>query len=146
MSIPNNGGPNLTRRIIDLPANNANPKFIPIYATGPCKGWRVRESICSSVAAALASQGYQIKIPNDNSAAGFTTVFQRPVYSANIAPEDLGFENWNQISAHGPYGDAFANAANPTPGFGLGATTATILCYACSLTGTATSVEIVEYF
>lgn len=140
------GGPNLVRRVIDLPANSANPAFIAIFATGPTRGWRVRESIIAADGVtARVSQGYQIKIPNDNSARGFAVTFQRPAYSANIAPEDMGFENWNQISEHGPIGEGFAGAGN-SQSAGIGATQPTVLCYVSSLTATVTSLEIVEYF
>jgi len=141
------GGPNLVRRIIDIPAANAAAPFINITATGPARGWRIEESILSAEDVALSAEGFRVKIPNDGSAAGFTTVFGRPAYSSANEPGTFPFfENWNHISEHGPFGEVFAGPGNATPGSGIGATNATVLCQIGSLTNTATSIEIVEYF
>ena len=140
------GGPNLTRRIIDIPANNANPALIPIYATGPSRAWRLWESILTSAAAANTPQGFNIKIPNDGTVAGFGVTFGRPAASVTNEPGEFpSFENWNRVAEHGPVGEVFAGAGN-SQAAGIGVTTATLICMIGSLTATGTSVEIVEYF
>lgn len=142
-----NGGPNLTRRIIDIPGDAA--AWLAVYATGPTRGWRFQESIIKSDGVtALSAEGFQIRIPNDGTAApGFNQVFQRPAYStANEPGEFPFFENWNHIAEHGPIGEVFGGPGNANAGSGIGATTATLLFYVKSLTATATSIELVEYF
>ncbi len=139
-----NGGPNLVRRIIDVGVAGA---FTPIYATGPTRGWRIWESVLTAEAAANTPQGFQVQIPNDGTSAGFTTIFGRSAASVTNEPGDFpSFENWNRIAEHGPVGEVFAGPGNATPGLGIGATTPTHLANVCSLTATATSIEIVEYF
>ncbi|MGA8727379.1 MAG: hypothetical protein WB608_01405 [Terracidiphilus sp.] len=142
-----NGGPNLTRRLIDI--NGDAGALISIIATGPCRGWRITESIIKlSDGSAVTPQGFTIQIPNDGTAApGFNTTFARPAASeANEPGEFPYFENWNHISEHGPVGEVFANVGNANPGSGIGATAAIELCRIRSLTATATTIEIVEYF
>lgn len=142
-----NGGPNLTRRLIDI--NGDAGAFITVYATGPVRAWRVQESIIKLAdGSAVTPQGFVIQIPNDGTAApGFNTSFARPAASeANEPGEFPYFENWNHISEHGPVGEVFANVGNPTAGSGIGATNAIALFNIRSLTATATTIEIVEYF
>ena len=140
------GSPNLTRRLIDIPGDGANPAFIPVYATGPVRAWRFQESIVTKGGAAASAEGFQVKIPNDGSATGFTTIFQRPAYSTTNEPGEFPFfENWHHISEHGPCGDAIGGAGN-TQSAAIGPTTATLLFYVSSLTGTGTTIELVEYF
>jgi hypothetical protein len=129
------GGPNTTIRLIDIGANGAGTK---VYATGPTRGWRVFESVITAGGANNAPQGFQIKIPNDNSASGFTTWFARAA--------DVPFDQRNFISEHAAYGEVFAGPGNATPGLGIGATAATLLCIIQSATATATTIEIVEEF
>jgi hypothetical protein len=146
------GGPNLTRRIINVGVSGT---FTSIYATGPTRAWSIRESILTAAAAANTPVGFQVKIPNDGSAAGFTTIFGRPAASETNEPGDFpSFENWNRISEHGPHGEVFGSAAQTdpgggalgAPGSGIGTQPATLLAEVCSLTAAATSIEIVEYF
>ena len=138
-----NGGPNLIRRLIAVGATGAPTA---IYATGPTKGWWMIESPGTLAGDAQTSEGFQVQIPNDDSAAGFSQWFTRPAVNAAVSPLEVYFDNWNHIGAHGPYGEVFAGPGNPTAGSGIGATTATLLCNVQSLTGTATVIEIVEYF
>ena len=138
-----NGGPNLIRRVIAVGAQGAP---VSIYATGPTRGWRIIESPGTVAGAAQASQGFQVQIPNDNSANGFSQWFSRPVWSANVAPQDQYFDNFNIASEHGPHGEVFGSPGNATPGSGITPTTATLLANVQSFTGTATTIEIVEYF
>lgn len=139
-----NGGPNLTRRLIAVGINGAPTQ---ILATGPCRGWRIQESTVTAANGAQASQGIQVQIPNDGSAAGFATWFDRPPNTvAAFSPNDNFFENWNQISEHGDQGEVFAGPGNATPGSGIPATAATVLANVQSKTATATTIEIVEYF
>lgn len=140
--MPANGGPNLIRRLIAVGAAGAPTA---ITATGPTRGWRIIESPVTTANAAQATQGFEVQIPNDNSANGFTTWFARPAIVAGVPYNDNYFENWNQISEHGPYGEAFAGPGGAV-GAGAGTTTATLLCNVQSLTATATTIEIVEYF
>ena len=138
-----NGGPNLTRRLIAVGASGAPTT---ILATGPCRGWRIQESVVTTGNANQAQQGFEAQIPNDGTANGFTTWFARPLNAvAAFSPNDNFFENWNQISEHGAEGEAFAGAGGAS-GAGIGTTAATPLCKVQSLTATATTIEIVEYF
>lgn len=138
-----NGGPNLVRRLIAVGASGAPTQ---ILATGPCRGWRIQESVVTTGNAAQASQGFECQIPNDGTANGFSVWFARPLNTTTaFSPNDNYFENWNQISEHGPYGEVFAGPGGAL-GAGIGTTTATLLCNAQSLTATATTLEIVEYF
>ena len=140
------GSPNLTRRLIDIPGDGANPAFIPVLATGPVRGWHIQESIVTAEGVAASAEGFQVKIPNDGSPAGFQTIFQRPAYSTANAPGEFPFfENWNRISEHGPVGEAMGGAGN-IQSSAIGPTTATLLFYVSSLTGTGTTIELVEYF
>jgi len=148
----NAGGPNLRRRLVNVGIAGA---FTAIYATGPTRGWRIEESILTTAPAANTPQGFEVKIPNDGSASGFTTIFGRPAASEANEPGDFpAFENWNRISEHGPYGEAFGSPAQSdpgggalgAPGAGIGNQAATLLAQVCSLTATATTIEIVEYF
>jgi hypothetical protein len=133
----------MNRYIVDIGVAGA---FTQVFATGPTRAWRFRESILSNEAATLTPQGFKVKIPNDNTPAGFTTVFARPAASETDEPGEFPyFENWHHIEAHGPVGTAFGGAGN-TEASGIGTTTATLLFEACSLTATATSIEVEEYF
>lgn len=145
MASKNNAGPNLIRRLIAVPANNDAGGPVSILATGPTRGFRIRESAVTIANAAQASQGFEVKIPNDGSAAGFTTWFARPAFSASIAPSEQEFSNYNDASQHGAHGEVFGGAGNPDAA-SIGATTATLLAKVQSLTATATTIEIVEYF
>lgn len=138
-----NGGPNLTRRLIAVGVNGAPTK---VFATGPCRGWRCQESpVTTPGNAAQASQGFEVQIPNDGTAGGFTTWFARPANSANFSPNDNFFENFNVASEHGANGEVFAGPGGAL-GAGIGTTAATLLCNLESLTATATTIEFVEYF
>lgn len=137
-----NGGPNLVRRLIAVGAAGAPTA---ILATGPCRGWRITESPVTTGDAAQATQGFECQIPNDNSAAGFTTWFARPAIVAGVAYPDNYFENWNQISEFGPHGEAFAGPGGAI-GAGGGTLAATLLANVQSHTATPTTIEIVEYF
>ena len=141
------GGPNLIRRIIDIPAANDAGGFKKITALGPCRGWRIWESILKADGTATAgAEGFKVKIPNDGSAAGFQAVFGRPAYvSASEPGEFPSFENWNRIAEHGPTGEVFAGAGGVS-GSGIGTTQPTLLLEIASLTNTATSIEMVEYY
>jgi hypothetical protein len=143
--MPAKGGPNLNRRLITVGAPSAPTA---IYATGPTRAWRIIESPLTTTGAAQTSTGFQVQIPNDTSANGFTQWFGRPVWNANVSPSDQYFENWNQVSAHGPYGEVFAGPGN-TQAAGIGGPTqATLLCNVQALVGagSGTTIEIVEYF
>lgn len=130
------GGPNTTIRLIDIGANGA-PTIV--LATGPTRGFRVSESVITKATQeANTPQGFQIKIPNDGSAAGFGYWFARAA--------DVPFDQRNFISEHAAYGEVFAGPGNATPGLGIGATTATVLCILQSATANATTIEIVEEF
>lgn len=144
MPIAQNGGPNLIRRLIAVAANNAAAPT-KVFATGPCRGWRIIESPVNTSNSTQATQGYEVQIPNDNSANGFTTWFARPAIVSGVAYPDNYFENWNRISEHGPTGEAFAGIGGAL-GAGIGTTNPTLLCNVQSLTSTATTIEIVEYF
>lgn len=137
-----NGGPNLVRRLIAVGAAGAPTA---VLATGPCRGWRIQESPVTTANGAQATQGFECQIPNDNTAAGYTVWFARPALIAGVPYNDNYFENWNQISAHGPYGEAFAGPGGAA-GAGIGTLAATLLANVQSLTATATTIEIVEYF
>ena len=141
------GGPNLTRRLIDIGALGAPTN---ILATGPTRGWVIRESIITAEGAANVPQGFQIKIPNDGTVPGFQTWFQRDAPIQNsMAPVGYSdfpfFENWNHISEHGPYGEVFGGAGNAQPS-SIGATLATLLALIQSATEAPTTIEIVEFF
>ena len=142
------GGPNLTRRLIDVGVNGA---ATAIYATGPVRAWSMRESIITKEAAANTPQGFQVQIPNDGSVPGFQTIFQRDAPIQNsVAPVGYEgvfptFDNWNHISEHGPVGEVFGGAGGVS-GSGIGTTTATLLAMVQSATATATTIELVEYF
>lgn len=135
-----NGGPNMTRRIIDIGVSGSPTNIV---ATGPCRGWIISESLITSAGVANTRQGWITRIPNDGTANGFTTKFTRAAASASD-PVPF-FENINRISEVGPNGEVFAGPGGAM-GAGGGTTSATKLCDAQSLTATATSIEIVEYF
>lgn len=141
-----NGGPNLTRRLIDVNGNAG--AYVIVNATGPVRGWRIQESIVKGAdASAVTPQGYTVLIPNDGTANGFTQVFARPAASEANEPGTFPyFENWNHIAEIGPVGEVFGGPGNTTAGAGVGATNATPLCQVRSLTATPTTIEIVEYF
>jgi len=130
----NAGGPNTTIRLIDIPANG---NLKTIVATGPTRAFKVSESVITAEGANNNPQGFQYKVPNDGSAAGFTTLFAR------AATGD--FDQRNFIAEHGPYGEVFAGAGN-SQAAGIGATAATPLIKIQSATATATTIEITEYF
>ncbi|MGA2890316.1 MAG: hypothetical protein ABSE51_19910 [Terracidiphilus sp.] len=139
------GGPNAVRRLVTVGAPGAPTA---IFATGPTRGWRIFESPLTTAGTAQTSTGFQVQIPNDNSANGFSVWFGRPVWSATVSPQDQYFENMNVISEHGPIGEGFAGPGNATPGSGITPTTATLLCNVQALVGagSGTTIEIVEYF
>lgn len=148
-------GPNLTRRLIDIGVAGAPTE---ILATGPTRAWKICESIRTSANVANTSQGFLVQIPNDGTDTsgveyngvpliGFNTVFGRPAASITDEPGEFPeFENWNRISEHGPYGEVFGGAGNPDAASIGGPTVATLLALVSSLTATATTIEIVEYF
>lgn len=142
-----NGGPNTNIRLIDI--NGDAGAFVSILATGPTRAWRIQESIIKQAdGSSVTPQGFTIQIPNDGTAApGFNTTFARPAASETNEPGEFPFfENWNRISEHGPTGEVMGGPGNATPGSGIGVTVATVLCKIRSLTATATTIEIVEYF
>lgn len=141
-----NGGPNTVVRLIVAPANNDAGGPAKITASGPTRGWRIYESPVTTANAAQASQGFEVQIPNDGSANGFTTWFARPANGAGLPPTENEFSNYNDASQHGAHGEVFGTAANATPGVGVPASSATHLANVQSLTATPTTIEIVEYF
>ncbi|MGP8225504.1 MAG: hypothetical protein ACLQGT_05050 [Terracidiphilus sp.] len=142
-----NGGPNLTRRLIDI--NGDAGAYVTINATGPTRAWRIQESIVKGAdGSAVTPQGFTVLIPNDGTAApGFNQVFARPAALIADEPGEFPyFENWNHVAEHGPVGEVMGGPGNANSGSGIGATTATPLCKVRSLTATPTTIEIVEYF
>jgi hypothetical protein len=142
------GGPNLRHRLIDI--NGSAGALVTVLATGPTRGWHVRESIIKKAdGSAVVPQGFTILVPNDGSdlTTGFAETFARSAAAPATEPGDFPFfENFNWASEHGANGDVFGGAANATPGSGIDATTATVLFKIRSLTATATTVEVTEYF
>ena len=129
------GGPNTVVRLIDIGA-----KGVPtiVLATGPTRGFSIDESVITAEGANNVPQGFQVKIPNDGTANGFSYWFARPA--------DVTFHQRNFISEHAAHGEVFAGPGNATPGLGIGATDPTVLCILQSATAAGTTVEIVEYF
>jgi hypothetical protein len=141
------GGPNLRHRLIDI--NGSAGVYISVPATGPTRGWRVQESIIKkSDGSAVTPQGFTIQVPNDSTdlTTGFTETFARPAAAVATEPGDVPFfENFNWATEHGANGDVFGGAGNSNPS-SIGATTATVLFKIRSLTATATTIELTEYF
>ena len=142
------GGPNLRHRLIDI--NGSAGALISVLATGPTKGWSVKESIIKkSDGTAVVPQGFTIRVPNDSTdlTTGFTEVFARPAAIPATEPDGFPvFENFQWAADHGNNGTGFAGAGNPDTASLAGPTAATVLFIARSLTATATTLELTEYF
>lgn len=142
------GGPNLRHRLIDI--NGDAGAVIFVLASGPTKGWRVQESIIKkSDGSAVVPQGFTIQVPNDSTdlTTGFTETFARPAAIPVTEPDGFPyFENFQWAADHGNNGTGFAGPGNPDTASLAGPTTATVLFKIRSLTATATTVELTEYF
>jgi hypothetical protein len=135
-------GFNGTQQIVDIPASTA--AFIAILATGPCRKIRVWESPLTAGGNTNTLIGLlEYQIPNDGTAAGFTTIFE--AIGANdittegqitVAEINLG----DDPGAIGSHGSMLGNGPN-TLGQGLPATPATTLLKIRS-GGGATSVVV----
>ena len=141
------GGPNLRHRLIDI--NGDAGAIISVLATGPTKGWSVKESIIKkSDGSAVVPQGFTIQVPNDSTdlTTGFTETFAVPQALPAVNPRFPYFENFQWAADHGNNGTGFAGAGNPDTASLAGPTTATVLFKVRSLTATATTIELTEYF
>lgn len=133
------------RYLLDI--NGDGGAFVAVLAKSPLRRLVVRESTVTAEGAANTLQGLiQYRIPNDGTAAGFTTVFQEAGANdttsqgeVKAAQIELGSPN----SAVGPWGELIGNGPNVI--CGIGPTPATHLIDLRSGTATGTTVEITEY-
>jgi len=125
------GGGNFTRTVIDIGANGAPTK---ILATGPVVYIEVVESQVTAENAANVPQGFLYRLPND----GF-------VQELEVVPGDKASIGDRQGKhAGGGFGSILGNASSFL--IGVGVTPATVLFDAQSLTGTATSLQITQWY
>jgi hypothetical protein len=135
------GGFNGTQQIIDIPASTG--AFLAILATGPVRKIEVEESPITAEGTANTLIGLiEYKIPNDDTTAGFTTVFEA-IGSNDITSQGqiipAAFELSDGAGLHGHEGSILGNGSSFL--IGVGATPATTLCLVRS-GGAATSVRV----
>jgi len=133
------------RYLLDINADSG--AFVAVLAKSPLRRLVVRESTIKADGSANTLQGLiQYRIPNDDTDAGFTTVFQAAGGNDTTAQGDvnaaeitLGSPN----TAFGPWGELLGNGPNVI--VGIGETPATHLIDLRSGTATGTTVEITEF-
>lgn len=126
------GGGNFTRTVIDIPGD-AGP-ILAILATGPAVYVEIEESQVTAENAANVPQGFVYTLPND----GF-------VQELAVIPGDKASIGDRQGKhAGGGFGSILGNASSFL--IGIGATPATVLFKAQSLTATATSIQVTQWF
>lgn len=133
------------RYLLDINANTG--AFVQVLAKSPLRRLVVKESTIKEDGSANTLQGIlQYRIPNDDTEAGFTTIFQEAGANdttsqgdVNAAEITLGSPN----TAFGPWGELLGNGPNVI--VGIGPTPATHLMDLRSGTATGTTVEITEY-
>lgn len=133
------------QRIVDINADSG--AFVEILATSPVRRLVIEESPVKADGTANTLQGaLQYRLPNDGTADGFTTVFEKlgannTATQGEISPAKI--ELGNPVGQRGAFGELLGNG--PGQVVGIGATPATRLIDLRSGTATATSVVIAEY-
>lgn len=123
-------GFNGTKQIIDIAANGT---LTPILATGPLVYFEVKESQLTSTGAVNVPQGFEYKLPNDGFKALFATI---PGETLKIGDRKGHYKGSGSILGNGP----------ESPGAGVPPRVAKTLLEAQSLTGTATSLEVTQWY
>lgn len=143
MTMPGFAG---VKRIVDI--NGSAGAFVPILATTTCRRLVIDESQITSAGATNVPQGViDYKLPNDDSANGFTVVFRATqgaegVIGAATLPIVLG----NPVGQFGMAGEIIGQLGQPIVGMPANTpTTATVMIQLRSGSATATSVTVVEY-
>ena len=134
--------------ILDINANSG--AFVNIVAKSTVRRLVVEESSITSAGAANTLQGIlQYKVPNDNTANGFTTIFQAVGGNTEAAEGTVvvaKFELGNKVGQIGAWGEIIGQLGQPIIGNNPpGLTTATTMAQVRSGTGTGTSVMVTEY-
>ena len=125
------GGGNFTRTVIDIGVNGAPTK---VLATGPVVYVEIEESQVTAENAANVPQGFLYRLPND----GF-------VQQLEVIPGDTASIGDRQGKhAGGGFGSILGNGSSFL--IGVGATAATELFDAQSLTATATSIVVTQWY
>lgn len=135
---------NGTKQIINVPANTA--AFIPIVATGPLRFLEIIESVLTATGTANVPQGLDYKVGNDQTVAGFTTLFATVAPTAALADAKpamivLG----DPMAKSSRHGTMLGNGQDDM-GAGAGSRPATVLLMIRSATGTGTAVEVNQYY
>jgi hypothetical protein len=125
------GGFNGTRTVVDI---HATGTLTAVLATGPVVYVEVEESQVTAAGAVNTPQGFQFKLPNDD----FTQLLEV------IPGEVMTFGDRHGSHAGPGSGSILGNG--PSYIIGIGATAATTLFEAQSLTATATSIVVTQYY
>lgn len=133
------------KRIVNINGDAGN--FVPILAQSTVRRLVIEESTLTAAGATNALQGIlQYLIPNDNTLAGFTTIFQAvggqtEAAEGTVVPPRI--ELGNIIGQREASGEVIGQLGQPFPGGTPAAATTMIMLR--SGTATGTSVIITEY-
>lgn len=136
-------GFNGTRQIVDVAINTGSTALL---ATGPVRHVKITESALTSAGAPNTLQGFEYQLISIDLATGVKTL--GPWIPAGTPTADAGdadlstVELGDPMSVYGPHGSILGNG--PSNIIGLPPTPATVLCNLRSLTGTATSLVVVQ--
>lgn len=125
------------RRIINI--NGTGGDYVAIAATMAIRRMVIRESLVKEDGSAATPQGLTYRVRDDNTAAGFTTVFAVPAVVTDpvLPPIELG-----SLPTNSAQGDVIGSGPQPTLG---GSLDGTHMADVRSATATATAVEVEEY-
>ena len=143
MSAPGYAG---NQYILDI--NGSGGAFVSVLAKSTVRRLIIKESQITSAGAANVPQGaIDYQVPNDDTAAGFTTIF-RAVQGDNLeAPGAVSIELGSRVGQRGAYGEIIGQLAQPIVGMPAtqqAAQAATTMIKLRSGTATGTSVLVTE--
>jgi len=133
-----------------LAINGSAGAFVNVQAKSTVRRLVIEESPIKLDGSANALQGLlQYKLPNDNSNAGFTTIFEAVGGNTEAAEGQVivaKIELGNKPGQIGAWGEVIGQLGQPIVGSNPpGLTTATIMAQLRSGTATATVVLVTEY-
>jgi hypothetical protein len=135
-----------------LNINGSGGAFVPIIAKSTVRRLIVRESTITSAGVANTLQGLlQYKVPNDNTANGFTTIFSEAgantiAAQGNVVEAEITLGG--DRTQHMEMGEIIGQLAQPIVGLPAAqqaAAAATTMMQIRSGTATGTSVTVIEY-
>ena len=136
--------------ILDI--NGSGGAFTPVIAKSTVRRLIIDESTVTSNGAANTLQGIlQYKIPNDNTANGFTTIFQEVGANTQAAQGNVEVAEiiiGSDRTKHEPMGEIIGQLPQPIVGLPAAqqaAMAATTMVQLRSGTATGTSVRIIEF-